>query len=60
VVLQQRIQSGPWEHVRHVIAGPSGRFVATVRPRASTAYRLAVDRIAGPAVEVAVVAPRDG
>ena len=50
VVLQRRTSSGAWIHVRHVVASRNGRFVATVRPIATTAYRLAVDRIAGPAV----------
>ena len=60
VVLQRRTPSGAWVHVRHVVASRSGRFVATVRPRVTTKYRLAVDRIAGPAVEVDVVAPHRG
>jgi stage II sporulation protein D len=56
VVLQRRTPSGAWVHVRHVVASPSGRFVATVYPGATTAYRLAVDRLAGPAVAVEVTA----
>jgi len=58
VVLERRTPAGAWIQVRHVVAASDGRFVATVRPLSSTAYRLAVDRIAGPAVEVEVVAAR--
>jgi stage II sporulation protein D len=60
VVLQRRLSSGAWVRVRHVRTSRNGRFVATVRPPASTAYRLAFDQIAGPAVEVEVAADRRG
>jgi stage II sporulation protein D len=54
VVLQQRLPNGAWQQVRRVQARPNGRFELLVRPRFSTAYRLAVDRVAGPALQVAV------
>jgi stage II sporulation protein D len=52
VVLQQRLPTGSWVQVRHVVTTDDGRFVETVSARHATAYRLAVDRIAGPAVDV--------
>ena len=58
VVLQKRSPSGAWMQVRHVVTRSDGRFVTTVRPRATTAYRLAVDQIAGPTVEVEVAVAR--
>jgi len=54
VVLQQRTAAGGWRQVARVHAKPDGRFDVTVRPRAATAYRLAVDEVAGPPVAVAV------
>jgi stage II sporulation protein D len=54
VVLQQRLPDGSWQQVRHIQARADGRFQLVVRPRFSTAYRLAVDQVAGPALSVAV------
>jgi stage II sporulation protein D len=54
VVLQQRLQDGSWQQVRRVQARADGRFQVVVRPRFSTAYRLAVDQVAGPALAVSV------
>jgi stage II sporulation protein D len=54
VVLQKRSKSGTWTQVQHVVARNNGRFIVTVQPQATTAYRLAVDRTAGPAVNVEV------
>lgn len=54
VVVQQRLGDGSWRQVARVHAHPDGRFDVRVRPRFSTAYRLAVDRVAGPPVEVTV------
>jgi SpoIID/LytB domain protein len=50
VVLQQQTAAGGWRQVAHVRARPDGRFAVTVRPRSATAYRLAVDEVAGPPV----------
>jgi stage II sporulation protein D len=54
VVLQQRLQNGSWRQVLRVHARPNGRFEESIRPRSKAAYRLAVDRVAGPPVEVSV------
>jgi SpoIID/LytB domain protein len=54
VVLQQRLRNGSWRQVARVHARADGRFEVSVRPRFRTAYRLAVDRVAGPPVEVTV------
>ena len=54
VVLQQRLRNGSWHQVTRVHAQPDGRFDVVVRPRFATAYRLAVDQVAGPQVEVTV------
>jgi hypothetical protein len=54
VVLQQRLQNGSWRQVLRLHARPNGRFEESIRPRSRAAYRLAVDRVAGPAVEVSV------
>jgi stage II sporulation protein D len=54
VVLQQRSPAGSWRQVERVRAGGDGRFEASVRPRFSTAYRLAVDGKAGAPVAVEV------
>jgi stage II sporulation protein D len=54
VVLQQRLGNGSWRQVARVHAHPDGRFDVAVRPRFTTAYRLAVDQVAGPPVEVTV------
>jgi stage II sporulation protein D len=60
VVLQQRLSNGSWRQVARVHAKPNGRFDVSVRPRFRTAYRLAVDGVAGPPLEVTVnrAAPR--
>ncbi len=58
VVLQQRLADGSWQQVRRVHARPDGRFRVTVRPLVSTSYRLAVDRLAGPELSVAVTRSR--
>jgi stage II sporulation protein D len=54
VVLQQRLLDGSWRQVLRVRARRDGRFEEWIRPRLGAAYRLAVDRAAGPAVEVSV------
>jgi hypothetical protein len=54
VVLQQRLLDGSWAQVRRVQARPDGRFDLLVRPKFTTAYRLAVDKVAGPALSIAV------
>jgi stage II sporulation protein D len=54
VVVQELLPTGAWQQVRRVAVRPDGRFTATVRPRFSTSYRLAVDRVGGPAVQVEV------
>ncbi len=54
VVVQQQLPSGAWQQVRRVAARPDGRFTATVFPLATTAYRLAVDRVGGPPVSIEV------
>jgi len=55
VVVQQRLPNGSWRQVARVHARPDGRFDVSVQPRFRTAYRLAVDQVAGPPVEVTVV-----
>jgi hypothetical protein len=52
VVVQALQRNGNWRQVAHVHARPDGRFVVTVRS-AATAYRVAVERVAGPPLEVA-------
>jgi stage II sporulation protein D len=54
VVLQQRLRNGTWRQVARVHARPDGTFDVSVRPRFRTAYRLAVDQVAGPPLEVAL------
>jgi len=58
VELQQQLTDGSWQQVRRVHARPDGRFALTVRPRVSTAYRLAVDQLAGPVLSISVTRPR--
>jgi stage II sporulation protein D len=52
VVLQARSRDGTWRQVAHVRARPDGRFAVKVRRGAASAYRLAVDQVAGPALEL--------
>jgi SpoIID/LytB domain protein len=52
VVLQARSRNGSWRQVARVHARVDGRFVVTVRSRSATAYRVAVERVAGPPLEV--------
>jgi SpoIID/LytB domain protein len=52
VVLQARFRNGSWRQVAHVHPRADGRFVVRVRSRAATAYRVAVERVAGPPLEV--------
>jgi stage II sporulation protein D len=59
VVLQQQRPDGSWHQVARVHARADGRFSVAVRPRFATAYRLAVDRVAGPALEVAAAKRRN-
>jgi SpoIID/LytB domain protein len=54
VVLQEREADGGWRQVGRVLAHPDGRFDVVVRPRFSTSYRLAVDRVPGPEIAVDV------
>jgi len=54
VVVQQRLGNGSWRQVARVHAHPDGRFEVPVCPRFTTAYRLAVDEVAGPPVEVSI------
>jgi hypothetical protein len=51
VVLQARSRNGSWRQVARVHARADGRFVVRVRAPAS-AYRVAVERVAGPPLEV--------
>ena len=57
VVLQRRLPSGSWVRDRRLVAASDGRFLTTVRPQQTTAYRLVVDHIAGPAVTASVSKP---
>jgi hypothetical protein len=52
VVLQARLHDGSWHQVTHVHARPDGRFEQRVRRGSAVAYRLAVDQVAGPALEL--------
>jgi stage II sporulation protein D len=52
VVLQARLHNGGWRQVARVHVRADGRFVVTVRSRSATAYRVAVERVAGPPLEV--------
>ena len=54
VVLQERTPAGSWRQVARVRTRSDGRFLATVRPQYSTAFRLAVDGTAGDEVDVQV------
>jgi stage II sporulation protein D len=54
VVLQQRSPTGAWQQAGRVRTHSDGRFAVAVRPRFSTAYRLAVDGTAGEPVDVQV------
>jgi SpoIID/LytB domain protein len=54
VRLQERSRSGAWRTVARVRPHSDGRFVATVRPRRTTCYRLAVPAAAGAEVRVIV------
>jgi stage II sporulation protein D len=54
VVLQKRSSSGTWTEAAPVVAESDGRFRTTVRPQATTAYRLIFDHIPGPAVTATV------
>jgi stage II sporulation protein D len=54
VVVQERSPSGAWRQVARVRARADGRFATSVRPRFSTAFRLAVAGAAGEPVEVEV------
>ncbi len=54
VVLQERTVTGSWRQVARVRTRNDGRFETHVRPRFSTAYRLAVDGQAGTPVPVEV------
>src|SRR5262245_14627653 len=51
VVLQARTQSGSWRQVARVRPRADGRFIVRVRSPAG-AYRVAVERVAGPPLEV--------
>jgi SpoIID/LytB domain protein len=57
-VLQRRSPSGSWVRAKRLFTASNGRFLATVRPRQTTGYRLVVDHVAGPAVTASVAAPR--
>jgi stage II sporulation protein D len=52
VVLQARLGDGSWHQVAHIHARPDGTFELRVRRGSATAYRLAVDRVAGPPLEL--------
>lgn len=54
VVVEELTPAGSWRQVARVHAHSDGRFLATVRPACSTAFRLAVPGAAGDAVPVAV------
>jgi stage II sporulation protein D len=57
VSLQARTANGSWQLAARVRTASDGRFIVRVVPRSTTEYRLAVDKKAGPAVELEV-APR--
>jgi stage II sporulation protein D len=52
VVVQARLRNGGWRQVARVHVRADGRFVVTVRSRTASAYRVAVERVAGPPLEV--------
>jgi stage II sporulation protein D len=52
--LQKAIGGGGWEQVRRIQISPAGRFQTSVRPTATTRYRLVVGEAEGPVVEVRV------
>jgi stage II sporulation protein D len=54
VVLQERSPTGAWRQVARVHVRSDGRFSTAVRPSFSTAFRLAVDGVAGAPVDVEV------
>ena len=54
VVVQAQLANGAWRQVSRVAARPDGRFAATIHPYVSTTYRLAVDQVAGPSVQIEV------
>ena len=60
VILQKRSSSGNWTPVAPLVSRTNGRFLITVRPEVTTAYRLTLDDTAGQPVTatVAKMAPR--
>jgi stage II sporulation protein D len=52
VRLEQQLRGGSWRQVRAIRTRPDGRFTVTVRPRATTSYRLASRDAAGAAITV--------
>jgi hypothetical protein len=57
VMLQQRSPDGAWRPVREIAVQSDGDFRERVRPTIDTAYRLAADGVAAPAVAVDVRQP---
>ena len=53
-LLERLGANGAWLPAVNLKPGPDGRFVATVRPRLTTTYRLVGDGVVGPAIIVAV------
>jgi stage II sporulation protein D len=49
-VIQRQLPGGGWKQVARVRPDAAGRFSAVVRWESAAAYRVAVDRIAGPVV----------
>jgi stage II sporulation protein D len=60
VILQKRSPSGKWTQVAPLVSHRNGRFLMTVRPEVTTAYRLTLDDTAGQPITatVAETAPR--
>ena len=56
VVLEQRDRSGAWVTVKRLLPSASGTFVVTLRPVATTVYRLSADGLGGPPLTVRVAA----
>ncbi len=52
VRLEQQVNGGTWSTVRPLGVRPDGRFTATVEPKRTTSYRLAVPGAAGAAITV--------
>jgi hypothetical protein len=54
-VLEKLGGKGTWLRSAKLKPRPDGTFVATVRPKLTTTYRLAADGVTGPALTVTVL-----